>query len=496
MELIHEFPALGRSLGPGLFVIGLSSLTAFIVGCIFQEWDVLLWMLIVPMILCTLGVSLWVLPKTDKQPRTGTSIAATAVIWLLVGICGSLPFLYICPTFVDAVFESMSAWTGTGFSVVTNIESWPKTLLFWRSFMQWIGGLGIIAFALSVGKRSGLLRRGLYRSEGRTESFMPSVLTTALHMWKIYAILTAIAIIAILLTGVGIWDSINLALCTISTGGLSIYAAGISHFDNFALEMVLIPIMIAGAIPFRLYYLTYNRKSLKEALHDRVLHAILIIFGILSVIIILELILSNGFTIPEALRQGLFMAGTAVSSTGFQNTSFVGWGIAPLILLGIFMLIGGAQGSTAGGFKIERILIVIESIKMWIRRAILSPRTVISMHHNNKIVDDNNARKIIGNAFILIIFSVCLILVTFIIFMHDPYFSSNSLHTLFDLMSCFGNNGVSSGMIGPLMPDYAKIIITIEMWIARLEIIPVMILIWGCIRGFNWESVIKRNKKE
>jgi len=170
MELIKELPALGRNLGPGIFFIGLASITAIIVGCIYQEWEAIRWMLLVPLILCSLGAIFWLLPKKRmKDPRNGSSIAATAVVWMLVGLCGALPFLYIEPNFINSAFESVSAWTGTGFSVTANIESWPKTLLFWRSFMQWIGGLGFIALALTIGKRSGLLRRGLYRSEGRTE---------------------------------------------------------------------------------------------------------------------------------------------------------------------------------------------------------------------------------------------------------------------------------------------------------------------------------------
>jgi len=494
MELIRELPALGRNLGPGLIAIGVASITAIIVGIIFQEWEVIKWMLLVPLILCSVGAILRFLPKKGrKEPRSGSSIAATAVIWMFVGLCGALPFLYIEPSYLNSAFESISAWTGTGFTVTKNIESWPKTLLFWRSFMQWIGGLGIIALALTIGKRSGLLKRGLYRSEGRTESFMPSVLATAFQMWKIYAILTVVAFVAILLTGVSAWDSINLSLCAISTGGLSIYAEGIAHFDNFALEMVLIPIMIAGAIPFRLYYLAFNRRSFREILRDRILHVILIIFAVISIITILDLTLVNGFSFEQAFREGVFTAGSTVSSTGFQNTTFSGWGIAPIILFGIFMLIGGAQGSTAGGFKIDRLLIILESIVWWIKRVLISPKAVVYMRHNRKSIKGREAFRLVMNSFILLLFYIIIIIITYIVFIHDPYFATNSAGTFFDILSCIGNNGATSGMIGPSMPDYAKIVIIFEMWIARLEIIPVMILVWGMIRGFNWESITKKN---
>ncbi|HJJ32551.1 MAG TPA: TrkH family potassium uptake protein [Methanocorpusculum sp.] len=495
MEVIRELPAIARDLSPGLIAIGLFSLIAVIVGCIYQEWNVIPWMLITTMTLCGLGILSHIFPKTEKKPRTATSVAATAVIWLIVGICGSFPFLYTNVSLLDALFESMSAWTGTGFSIVSDIESWPKTLLFWRSFMQWIGGLGIIAFALTIGARSGLLKRGLYRSEGRSEAFMPSVLATAAQMWKIYVVLTGIAIIAILFTGVDIWDSVNIALCTISTGGLSIYNAGLAHFDNFALEMVLIPIMFAGAIPFRLYYLTFNRKSIKEVLHDRILHLILILFVVVAGIVILDLMITGGITIGEACRQGLFMASSALSSTGLQNTDFsIGWGIAPLLFIAIFMMIGGAQGSTAGGFKIDRIVVIIESIVYWFKKAVMSPKAIVHMRHNRKAVNDADAGKLMLSSLVLIVTYMMFVGIIAFIFLHDPYFAVNPTGTLFDIISCVGNNGISIGnLIGPMMPSYAKVLLILVMWIARLEIIPGLILIWGLFRGFNWESLTTKN---
>ena len=238
MEGFKELPALGRDLSPGLMLIGAVTLIPLIVTCIFQEWVVIPWMLIPAAILCTTGILFhFCLPKTDKSPRAGLSIAATALLWVFVSLIGALPFLFTGLSYVDAIFESMSALTGTGFSVVPDIESWPHTLLFWRTFMQWLGGLGIIAFTLTVASRLGLVARGLYRSEGRSEAFMPSVIATALNMWKIYSILTVIAVILILLTGVGLWDAVNLALCGISTGGMCIYADGLAHFGQLRVAL-------------------------------------------------------------------------------------------------------------------------------------------------------------------------------------------------------------------------------------------------------------------
>lgn len=495
MELLKELPALGRDLGPGLILIGLTSIVSILVGCIFGEWEALPWMALATVSLCGIGLTLRFLPKTAKKPRTSTSIAATALVWVVVGLCGALPFLYTGMPFIDAAFESMSAWTGTGFTITQDIEAWPKTMQFWRSFMQWIGGLGIIAFTLTVATRGGLISRGLYRSEGRSEAFMPSVIATAFQMWKIYVVLTVIAVIAIMLTGINLWDAVNLALCAISTGGMTIYSAGLAHFNNLALEMVLIPIMLAGAIPFRLYYLAYVNRSLREVFRDRVLRVIIAVFVVVSAFLILDLTVFGGFSLPEAVREGLFMAGTAVSSTGFQNTTLVSWGSAPLFFLAVFVLIGGAQGSTAGGMKIDRIRVMFNAVIHWFKKVAQGPRAVVLMRHNGAVVPRDKADIMIAQALLLIVCYILLILATLVILLHDPFFAANTTATIFDVISCVGNNGATIGTISPLMPDYAKVLFFIVMWVARLEIIPALILIWGAFRGFGWESITRRKEK-
>ncbi|HJJ41959.1 MAG TPA: TrkH family potassium uptake protein, partial [Methanocorpusculum sp.] len=383
MEYFKELPAIGRDMGQVLMLVGLTSLLPIAVGLIYQEWDAIPWMAISTAALCGTGFILrFFIPKTDFRPRTSLSVAYTALVWLIVGVFGCFPFLYTGAPLLDCAFESMSAWTGTGFSILPNLDEIPKTLLFWRSLMQWIGALGIVAFTLTIASRSGLVTRNLYRSEGRTESFMPSVIATVFQTWKIYLVLTGISFILILLTGVGVWDSINLALCGIATGGMTIHSAGIPYYNNFALELILIPVMIAGAVPFRLYYAAYVKHSVKEILKDKMLHTIIAIFIFVSAVIIIEL-KAAGFSLLNAVRQGLFMAGTAVSSTGFQNTDFSGWPIAIIIFISVFLLIGGPQGSTAGGLKIDRIIVMFNTFVWWFKKTMLSSKAVLRMKHND-----------------------------------------------------------------------------------------------------------------
>ncbi|MDV0443211.1 TrkH family potassium uptake protein [Methanorbis rubei] len=487
MGLIRELASVGRDLGAVFFLLGVATLLPIVIGVYYQEWHALGAILQATLLFFAIGIFLRFLPKGNKPARNSLSIAATALIWVFVSSIGCIPFMITGMSFLDASFESMSAWTGTGFTFAPHIEEWPRTLLVWRSFMQWVGGLGIIAFTLTVASRSGLITRGLYRSEGHSEAFMPSVIATAFQMWKIYFVLTIISVLAIMATGLDMWDAVNVGFSAISTGGLSIYADGISHFNNIGLEMVLIPIMLAGALPFRLYYVLYTQGSLKDVLSDRILHLMIAVFLFVSTVLTLDLYFS-GFSLTEAAREGLFMAGSGISSTGFQNTTMAGWGAATILFLAVFVVIEGGTGSTSGGIKLDRIQVMFEAMIWWFRKTIVSPRAYIPMRHNGRSIASKEADMLIAKSLLLILLYILMIVVVLIILLHDPYFSKDVIGTMYDVFSCVGNNGSTSGAIGPDMPEYAKVILYLAMWIGRLEIIPVIILIWGIFRGFEWHS--------
>jgi trk system potassium uptake protein TrkH len=484
MGVLQELGSLQRDVGSVLILLGLATILPLGVCVYYAEWQALFPMLSATVVFLALGGVCRLYPKAVRTPRNSLSIAATALVWIFVSFLGCLPFVMTGLSGLDALFESMSAWTGTGFTVVHNIEEWPKTILFWRSFMQWIGGLGIIAFMLTIASKSGLISRGMYRSEGHTEAFMPSIIATAMQMWKIYVLLTAVSVLAIMAAGLDLWDAVNVAFCAISTGGMSIYTDGISHFDNFTLEMVLVPIMLAGALPFRLYYLVYVHRSFREILTDRILHLMAAVFLFVAVFLTADLYL-GGSSLTESFRHGVFMAGTAVSSTGFQNTSMEYWGAATLIFLGIFILVGGAAGSTAGGIKINRVQVLFEAMIWWFRKTVLTPRAVTLMRHDGKVLAGKDADMLVSRSLLLILLYILLMAGTLILILHDPYFTRDVAGTIYDVFSCAGNNGASAGMIGPFMPDYAKVLLFFVMWIGRLEIIPVIILVWGIFRKFE-----------
>ncbi|MDR3102206.1 MAG: TrkH family potassium uptake protein [Methanocalculaceae archaeon] len=489
MGILHELVSVGRDLGSVFLFIGLATLLPLGVGAYCQEWAALFVMGGATFLFLILGGVLLLLPGGNKPARSSLSIAAAALVWIFVSFIGCLPFLSTGMTVLDAAFESMSAWAGTGFTFIVDFGTWPKTFLIWRSFMQWIGGLGIIAFTLTVASRSGLVTRSLYRSEGRSEALMPSVIATAFQMWKIYVVLTSISILAVMATGLDLWDAVNVVFCAISTGGMSIYTEGISHFGNFGLEMVLIPIMLAGALPFRLYYLVYTGRSFKRIIADRVLQLMIAIFFFVAAVLIIDRTVFGNCTMIDAVREGLFMSGSVISSTGFQNTSIAGWGAATILFLSVFVLIEGGSGSTSGGLKLDRILVLFEAMAWWFKKTIISPHSCTLMRHDGKTLSGQDADMLIAKSLLLIILYILTIVGILVIILHDPYFSNDVMGTLYNVLSCLGNNGsnIGTGVIGPGMPDYAKIILYFAMWIGRLEIIPVIILIWGLFRGFEWQ---------
>ena len=245
MKRIEHLAVIAHDMGLVFEFLGIASLFPLVVLAIFQEWTMLLPMASAPFIFFVLGFLLTkVTPKTEFTPPISVTIVAVALSWFGIALIGALPYVFgIGIPYTDAVFEAMSGWTGSGFTMITNLDSTPNTLLFWRSFTQWIGGIGIIAFGISLRRKTRVTLFRLYRSEGRTEEMMPNVVSTGRRMWLIYLFLTFVFTGLIMLSGIPLWDSLNLVMVALATGGFSIHDVGIAYYHNPLLEMLLIPVM-------------------------------------------------------------------------------------------------------------------------------------------------------------------------------------------------------------------------------------------------------------
>lgn len=486
MDRLEYFSIIAPDIGQIFrFMAGITCLP-LVVTAIYDEWEVFAPMALVPILFLIIGTLLVQVPRPAREARLSVALSSVALIWLTCAVISSVPFiLTLHMPVTDAIFEAMSGWTDTGLTLLPDVDSAPKTLLFWRSFMQWLGGIGIVAFTVALASRSGLVQRGLYRSEGRSEAFMPSVVGTGLAMWRIYLIITILSVGLILVSGVPLWDAVNLALTGIATGGFSVHAEGIPYYHNPLLEYLLVPVMLAGAMPFKLYYLMYYHRKV-SFFGDRQAVTLLALTLIGFLVLTADLVYLMGHDVMTALRQGLFMATAAITSTGFQNTYPHVWPTVTALFLVMFMLIGGSSGSTAGGMKISRVLLGLESLTWWFKRIFVSGKAIVPFRHEGRTVQRNVAEvEVSRNMLIIILYFVTVFVCTIAVLHFDAHTTFESSNVIFEIVSAFGNNGISTGFVNPDMSLGSKWVFIFLMWFGRLEIVPVLVLFVGLIKGFE-----------
>jgi trk system potassium uptake protein TrkH len=485
MDRLNQYGVIADDVGSILRFISVATCLPLAVMIIFREWDMFIPMVTVPVILFLLGTLLVRLPIEDGETRLSQALFAVALIWIICAMVGALPFyLGWGMPYLDSLFEAMSGWTDTGLSMSPSIDAMPHSLLFWRSYMQWLGGLGIVAFTIAVLKRSGLTPSRLYRSEGRTEAFLPSVVSTGMQMWKIYIVLTLLSVALILLSGVELWDATNIAMTAIAGGGYSVHSAGIPYYQNPLLEMLIVPVMIAGALPFKLYYLASLHRELHVFTDEQArLLTVLIVIGI--GVVTYDLIFLTGLASATALRQGIFMTVSAVTSTGFQITSPGEWPGATVLFLVLLMLIGGSSGSTAGGIKLSRIALGYHGLVWWFRRVFVSSRLIVPFRYEGKVIPKNVAElEVSKNMLVIMLFLLIVFVMTVVVMHFDPRTADTAI-VIFEITSAIGNNGMSTGFVGPDLSMATKIALIFTMWAGRLEVMPVIVLFRGLILGFE-----------
>lgn len=452
------------------------------IAVLFAEWDMLLPMAAVPAIFFLLGLILKSLPRSERGIRLSTALCSVALFWFFCAMVSGVPFMLgLQMNFTDALFEGMAGWTGTAFSMIPAVDSAPRTLLFWRSFMQWISGLGIIAFAITTASSTGLFPSKIFRSEGRDEALMPSVIATGRSLWKIYGFLTFMAIGLILFSGLSLWESVNLAFAAISSGGFSIHQQGIPYYHSFLLELLLIPVMIAGALPFKLYFLVVENRRLSLFGDEQVkLFLGFLLIGV--AVLTYDLMFFEDLGLLLALEQALFMAVSAITTTGFQIANPHTWASVMLLFLAMIAFIGGCSGSTAGGVKLSRITLAIRALVWWFRRLFVSGKVLIPFKIEGRIIPKATAELEAAKNMLVIILSVLTIFVATLAVLQFHLTSFSLTEVVFEVVSAFSTSGITTGYVSPDMPLISKWIFIGVMWIGRLEVIPVVMLFIALIR--------------
>ena len=430
-----------------------------------EKWHIYLYAL-----LLTLGIAL-ILEfgfKTNKEIERADGFSIVAFTWLLVPLFGMVPYIFLGLHPVDAMFESVSGFTTTGASILERVEALPKSALLWRSMTAWLGGMGVVTLFIAILPKlevGGSQLIGREYSMPLPERLRPRFSTTARLLWSIYAGFTA-AEIALLyfVARLSLFDSINISFCTIPACGFTPTTAGIGGYANPLAEYIIMAFMLAAGTNFLIHYHVWrgNMKVLK----DEEFRLYLIFIALATIL----LILSQGL---GSYRYGLFQAISIMTGTGFFTADFGTWHFGARMVLLLLMFIGACAGSTGGGIKVIRTLILLRHSRIMMTK-VLSPKAVIPVKYNQKPLSDGIIRDIVSFVFLyFLIFMVASIALGFLGLDVETAISA--------VATCQANCGPGLGAVGPAfnyfwLPVLGKIILAIVMWLGRLEIFTVIMI--------------------
>lgn len=404
--------------------------------------------------------------------------AATGLSWIFMSAFGALPFFLSgqIPSYVDAFFEMVSGFTTTGASILTDVEALSRCNLFWRSFSHWLGGMGVLVFLLAVvpgARKNGGTGIYLMRAESpgpSVDKLTPHLRQTAMILYGIYILLTALCIVCLLLGGMPVFDSFCIAFGTAGTGGFAIKNSSMGGYSYF-LQTVVTVFMFLFGVNFSLYYMLLLRKF-KAVFKNEELR---LYFGIAAgSIVLIAINISRMYnTVYEAVHHAAFQVVSIMTTTGYGTVDFEQWPAFSKAILLSLMFIGASAGSTGGGLKVSRVLLLMKSIRRTIRKA-LHPRRVQPVYMDGRAVSEEVCDNV--NAYLAI---YCVILVlSFAIISVDGF----SIGTNFSAVaSCFNNIGPGFELVGAtqnfsIYSDLSKIILSLDMLLGRLEIFPLLLL--------------------
>ena len=472
MNIKMVFSILGRTL---LIEAGLL-LCPLLVGIIYGEnsW----WHYLIPIGgLLAIGLPLALLKIKDRSIHVKEGFVTVAFVWILMSLVGALPFVIsgAIPNYVDALFETVSGFTTTGATILDGdaIESLSYSLQFWRLFTHWLGGMGVLVFVLAIlpGYNSGIMHIFRAESPGPSAGKLVSKLTTTARiLYGIYILMTVVEAIMLICGGMSVYDGIVHAFSTAGTGGFGIKGDSIASYSTYH-QIVIAVFMFLFGINFNLYYLILIGNFKKAIKSEELIVYVIIVVGATLAIALNILSLCENF--GDALRLSFFQVTSFSSSTGFTTTDFNKWPALSQAILVLLMIVGACGGSTGGGIKVSRAIILIKSGVSDIRR-MLHPRSVVSTKVEGELLNKETERNV-HTYFILwaVIVIVCTILLSI-----D---CNDVLTNLTATISCIGNMGPIISLTDyagnfAFYSPYCKILLSFVMLVGRLEIFPMILM--------------------
>lgn len=470
-----NYPVIRYILGSVLCCEGIFLLAPAAVAGIYKEQTAFYYLAAAAAVFL-LGAALRFRKPKSKVFYSKEGFAAVTFSWILLSLAGALPMFLTgeYPSFIDALFDTVSGFTTTGASVRSTVEDLSRGTAFWRCFTHWSGGMGVLVFVMAVLPLSGSSNMHLMRAESPGPSvgkLVPKVRYTAVILYLIYLVITVLEVIALLLAGMPLYESLTLTFSTVGTGGFGLVDTSIASY-SMAVQIVIIVFMLVCAVNFNTYYLFLIRKP-KEAIFQNaeVKWFLIIVFSSAAVI---TANIKDGFSnIFEAFHTALFQVATLVSSTGFATADYNLWPELSKTILVLLMFMGACAGSTGGGIKVSRLMIVISAVKNELL-SMTHPRSVQKVHMNGRRVPDNVVKTAVCymTAYILIM------LVSVLLISIDNFDMTTNFTAVLATMN---NIGPGLNAVGPAgnfggFGVFSKIVLMCDMIIGRLELFPVLVL--------------------
>ena len=448
---------------------------SFVVGLIYREKSA--WAIFATMLLClVIGVPM-VLLKRPKQAvfYAKDGFVSVGLSWVALSVMGALPFVISgsIPHPVDALFETVSGFTTTGSSILSDVESLPKCMLFWRSFTHWVGGMGVLVFMLTILPMSGGYHMNLMRAESpgpSVERFVPTVKSTAKILYGIYICLSLLELLLLLVGKMPMFDALTLTFGTAGTGGFGIKNDSIGSYTTYQQTVITI-FMILFGVNFNVYFL-FLLKKIRQGLKNEELRAYLGI--ILGAILLITVNIAGKFGNPFlAFHHAAFQVGSIITTTGYSTVDFNTWPTFSKTVLVLLMFIGASAGSTGGGIKVSRIVILAKSVKKELKQY-LHPHSISKIKMDGKPVEHEVVRSI--NVFLiayLLIYAVSILIVSLDNFDFTTTFTS--------VAATINNIGPGLDLVGPaanfgILSVPSKLVLIFDMLAGRLEIFPLLLL--------------------
>jgi len=473
-----HFSTICRILGILLMIFSLSMLPPILVSIIYDDHQINAFLHAFVITLGT-GILVWLpVRKLRKELRVRDGFVVTVLFWLVLSISGSIP-LFLSDAldlqYVDAYFESLSGLTTTGATVITGLDQLPKSILWYRQQLQWFGGMGLIVLAVAILPMLGIGGMQLYRAETpgpvKDSKLTPRITETAKALWYIYLGLTAACALAYWGAGMSLFDAICHSFSTIAIGGYSTHDASIGYFDNHLIELIAIFFMFAAGINFALHFTAWRSNNWTVYVKDPEFRFYASLMSLVAILTMSVLYITGTYELSDAMVKGLFEVVSIATTTGFATADFTSWPFVLPFLLFLVAFVGGCAGSTGGGMKAIRVLLIYKQGLREVKR-LIHPNAIIPVKLGKKPVPDRVIEAVWGFFSVYLFVFVILLLLL--------------LATGMDQVTAWSAVGASINNLGPGLgdvsihygniPDTAKWILCFAMLMGRLEIFTLLIL--------------------